>query len=113
MWLWLLRLNRARPQICCGPIVTRRFVRLGCGLLCIVAISCRSQDEQLQSHREKLQSLAATTQAIGEAWLAGSTSPTFTKTALRQASFLVEKERTAIASTPAALAEPRGAELSQ
>jgi hypothetical protein len=75
--------------------------------------SCSRQDQRLQQHREKFESLGASTAAIGEAWLAGSTSGTYTTTALQQTLLLVEQERCALASTPDALLDSRGAELSQ
>jgi hypothetical protein len=77
------------------------------------SLGCGRQDERLQQHREKFESLGASTSAIGEAWLAGSTSGTFTSTALEQTFLLVEQERYALASAPEALVDPRGAELSQ
>jgi hypothetical protein len=74
---------------------------------------CTGQDKRLQQHREKLESLGATTVAICEAWLAASVSGTYTETALQQTYLLVEQERTALAGSPQALLDPRGAELSQ
>jgi hypothetical protein len=76
------------------------------------AASC-SQDAELQQHREKFESLGASTGAIAEAWLAGTTSDAYTASALQQTFQLVEKERQALAAKPDALADPRGAELSQ
>jgi hypothetical protein len=80
----------------------------------LAAISaCSRQDQRLQQHREELESLSASAAAIGSAWLSGDTSGTYTLAALEQMYLLTEKERTALASTPAALADPRGAQLSQ
>ena len=78
-----------------------------------MAAGCARQDAQLQQHREKLESLASTTATICRAWLAGSTSGTYTETALTQTLVLVEQERSAFASTPEALLDGRGAALSQ
>ena len=82
-------------------------------LIAAAAIGCTRQDDRLREHREKLESLEASATAIGESWLAGSASGTFTTTALEQTFRLVEQERSAVASTPDALVDPRGAELSQ
>lgn len=79
----------------------------------LAAVGCSGQDERLKQHREKFESLGASAAAIGEAWLAGSTSGTYTATALEQAFLLVEQERSTLASTPDAVRDPRGAELSQ
>jgi hypothetical protein len=81
-------------------------------LLFAFTTACRRLDEQLQQHREKFESLAASAEFIGDAWLSGSTSNTYTATALSQTFLLVEKERATLASTPDALIDRRGAELS-
>ena len=89
------------------------------GHVCLLALTlaattaCSSLDDQLRQHRQKLESLGATTEAVGEAWLAGSVSPTYTRTALEQTLVLVEDESAALARTPGALAAPGGAGLSQ
>jgi hypothetical protein len=75
--------------------------------------ACVRQDAAIQQHQEKLESLGSTTLAICRAWLAGDTSGTFTRTALEQTFQLVEQERSALARSPQALVDPRGAHLSQ
>jgi len=82
-------------------------------IVSVGAVSCSRQDERLEEHKEKLESLRSSAAAIGEAWLAGSTSGIYTNTALEQTFMLVEQERTALTSTPDALIDPRGAQLSQ
>ena len=77
------------------------------------AAGCARQDASLQQHQEKLESLASTTTAIAEAWLGGSTSGTYTVTALTRTLALVEQERSAFATLPEALLDHRGAALSQ
>jgi len=81
-------------------------------LLCAFTTACNRLDDQLQHHREKFESLAASAGFIGNAWLSGSTSGTYTATALSQTFLLVENERATLASTPDALIDRRGAELS-
>ena len=81
--------------------------------LLAAATACSSLDDQLQQHRKKIESLGATTGTIGDAWLSGSVSPAYARTALERTRQLVEQERAALASAPDALADPRGAQLSQ
>src|SRR4051812_49900114 len=75
--------------------------------------ACARQDARIQQHQERLESLGSTTAAIGRAWMDGDTSGTFTRTALEQTFLLVEQERSALAESPQALLDPRGAHLSQ
>jgi hypothetical protein len=91
----------------------RRTWSIILAVITLASASCSRQDERLQQHREKFESLGSSTAAIAEAWLGGSTSGTFTGIALEQTFLLVEQERSALASTPDALLDPRGAELSQ
>ena len=79
----------------------------------LAASACSRRDVRIQQHKEKLESLGATTAAIGEAWLKGSVSGTYTGTALEQTFMLIEQERTSLASAPQALLDPRGAQLSK
>jgi hypothetical protein len=79
----------------------------------LTAGACGRADTRLQQYQEQFESLGSTTTAIVEAWLAGSTSGTFTRTALEQTFQIGEQQRTAMASDPMALRDPRGARLSQ
>jgi hypothetical protein len=81
--------------------------------IALLSSGCSRQDTRLQQHREKFESLGATTGAIVDSWLAGSTSGTYALTALEQTFLLVEQQRAALASSPDALLDPRGAQLSQ
>jgi hypothetical protein len=74
---------------------------------------CTSQSDALDQHQEKLESLGASSAAIAEDWLHGAVSGTYTGTALEQIYRLVEQERSALASKPPALADHRGAHLSE
>ncbi len=79
----------------------------------LAATACTSQDAALQQHQEKLESLGSSAAAIAEAWLDGSTSDRYTRTAFEQIYQLVEQERATLATTPDALASSRGAHLSE
>ena len=86
-------------------------VLLAAGL--VVLTACTRQDARLQQHKEKFESLGATTRTIAEGWLSGALSETYTHTAFAQTLQLVEQERTALSAAPETLLDPRGATLSQ
>jgi hypothetical protein len=79
----------------------------------LAVAACGRLDEHLEHHRETFDSLGATTAAVSEAWLAGNVSGTYARTALDKTFRLVEQERAALAGSPQALVDPRGAQLSQ
>jgi hypothetical protein len=79
----------------------------------LAAIGCKGQDAALHDRAVAFTSLASTTAAIGEAWLAGTTSRTYTRTALERTSRLLDDERSALTAGAQLLADPRGARLSQ
>jgi hypothetical protein len=82
-------------------------------VLILTGAACTRQDARLVQHRQNFESLGETTAAICEAWLGGHVSGTYTRTALEHTFLLVEQERTALATSPEALLDPRGADLSQ
>jgi hypothetical protein len=75
--------------------------------------ACASQQDTIRQQQEQLESLGATTQAIGEDWLAGYLSGTFTKTALEGTYAQVERARARLAAKPQMLLDARAARLSQ
>lgn len=81
--------------------------------IALACSACSRTDQKLEQQRDALKSLAASTAAIADAWLAGSTSGTFTTTALEQLFLLLEKQRQALAAAPNQLVDQRAAELSQ
>lgn len=114
--------GRGRPgQVgrtsCFASRVPRQCCRLSAVLILIIfsatGAACARQDARLQQHREQFESLGETTAAICEAWLEGDVSGSYTHTALERTFMLVEQERTALAASPEALLDSRGAELSQ
>ena len=81
--------------------------------LALACGACGRTDRKLEQQRDSLKSLTASTAAIGEAWLAGSLSGTFTATALEQVFLLLEQQRQALAAAPNTLVDQRAVELSQ
>jgi hypothetical protein len=81
--------------------------------IALACSACNSTDQKLGQQRDDLKSLVASTVAIAEAWLAGSTSGTFTTTALEQLFMLLERQRQALSAAPNTLVDQRAAELSQ
>ncbi len=90
-------------------MTTRRLALVAVALL----LAACSRDAALEQHRETLESLGATTAAIADAWLEGSASGTYARTSLERTRQLVERERTALAANAEALADARGAHLSE
>jgi hypothetical protein len=82
-------------------------------MLALSTAGCSRQDSRLEQHTKNFASLGATVTMVTEAWLAGQLSGTYTRTALEKTFQLVEQERTALAQTPQALQDRRGARLSQ
>jgi 16S rRNA G1207 methylase RsmC len=80
-------------------------------ILTLLSAACSTTRDQLQQHQKKLQSLASTADAIGHAWLDGSVSGAYARTALDQTFVLVEQERRGLTSTPQMAADPAGGRL--
>ena len=78
-------------------------------VLCVAG--CSRQDRQLQDHHDAFASLSASTKMMVEVWLEGSTSGTYTLTALEQMFLMVEQERSALAASPNLLIDQRGAAI--
>lgn len=79
----------------------------------LAAAGCTGQEARFRQQQERFESLASTTAAIARAWLDGRTSGTYTGTALEQTLTQVEQARSTLVSAPEALADPRGAALSE
>ncbi len=75
--------------------------------------ACRSADDEFRQHRQKVESLEATSSFIAQSYAAGGISSTYTRTALERTLRLVEEERSALGESADTLADPRGAALSQ
>ena len=82
-------------------------------VLVLVLAGCQSTQSTIHQQREKLESLAASTRMLADDWLAGQLPPRYTRTAFDALYRQVEQQRSALAATPAALADARGATLSQ
>jgi cytochrome c oxidase assembly factor CtaG len=77
------------------------------------ASACRSQDAILKQQTKALASFGATVATVGDAWLAGSVSTTYTRTVLEQTLQLLETSRSELVASPRLLADAKGADLSQ
>lgn len=86
---------------------------IAAAMMMLAATGCGRQDARLDEHHKNFESFGATTKVIADAWLSGQVSGTYTRTALEQTFYLVEQERSALASKPAMLQDRRGAALSQ
>lgn len=90
--------------------MVRRIVIVGM----IVAIAgCSRRDRELTQHSWTVVSLAATTTAIGEGWLAGSLSGSFAQTALTRTFELLEEDRRTLATSPGQRIDPRAEKIVQ
>src|SRR5215207_1159132 len=78
-------------------------------VLCIAG--CSRQDRQLQDHHDAFASLSASTKKMVEVWLDGSTSGTYTLSALDQMLMMVEQERSALTASSKLLIDQRGAAM--
>ena len=92
------------------------FARAGAVILLaatLLSSACATQQDTIQQQKEQLQSLGATTRLIGQDWLAGRLSGTYTKTALEATFAQIEQQRATLAAKPAKLLDERAARLSQ
>jgi hypothetical protein len=95
-----------RPRRARGAVLLLTMAILG-------TTACRTQEQVIAEQRKALVSLRETTRAIGEAWLAGSVSGTYARTALEATEELLEKQRQSLATlSPDALADPNVQALS-
>ena len=83
-----------------------------CALLAACASACRSDQQVIDDQQRAMASLRATVIALGNAWLSGTISSTYARTALEATQQLVEKHRAELTATPAQLANPVAASLS-
>jgi hypothetical protein len=75
--------------------------------------ACRSPQQMLIEQQKALISLRATSVALSEAWLAGTASSTYVRTALEATQQLLEKQRVELTASPDVLADPKAAALSE
>lgn len=90
----------------------RYIVALG---LCVAALSsaaCAGDERQIQQHQKAILSVRASVTAIGQAWLAGAVSDTYTAATLERMFSLVEQERASLAK-PHLLIDARATRLAE
>ena len=85
----------------------RRIVIVG---MLVAIAGCSRRDRELTQHSRTVASLAASTTAIGEGWLAGSLSGTFTQTALARTFELL---RRMLATSPRQRIDPRAEKIAE
>jgi hypothetical protein len=78
----------------------------------IGASACSSDEQRLVQHQAKLESLVASTEMLGQAWLGGRVSNAYAKAALEQLFTLADEERSALARLPQLPIDARGGQLS-
>ena len=76
-------------------------------------MGCGGPDEQLEKAQKDMLGLTATTRAIGDAWLNGEVSSTYSGTAFQQTLQLLDQQRASLNASPQLLVDPRGASLSR
>ena len=91
----------------------RLFAHLQLVLLAAAVCTGCGQDRVIEQQQEKLESLAASAESIGRAWLDRRVSTTYAWTALERSYQLAEQERSTLARSPRYLIDSRGARLSQ
>ncbi len=83
-------------------------------LLCSTLMAgCGSTQDLVNQQQKALISLSSTVTTVGNAWLDGHVSTTYARTALEATAGLLEKERTRIAASADALADPAVAAVSE
>jgi hypothetical protein len=117
-----MSLRPARPTHCLPPVAAHPVlpglgssvrVLAACVALACGQVGCRGHDARLDQHRKSLESLGATTAATVDGWLGGQVSGTYARATLERTLQLVDQERSALATSPEMLQDPRGAALSE
>jgi hypothetical protein len=99
---------RRGPVLAARVEVAQRFLpRVGPSIMAaVLTTACAAANSDVEKHAEKMASLRASTVAVGESWLAGDVSGTYTRGALEQIFELVDQERAAVAANAEDLARP-------
>jgi hypothetical protein len=83
-------------------------------ILCApLVFACASTNRLVDQQQKALTSLKATVTSVCTAWLDGTVSTTYARTALETAGILLEKERATIGGSPDALTDARIASLTE
>src|SRR4051812_18224332 len=83
------------------------------GAIVLISGGCTSKEDRLRQQRQAVESIRASAQLTGRAWVSADVPTPFTGDAFTQLLQLLDSERSSLESAPASLADSDTAALSQ